>query len=62
MVMFKFFYDKTDEQPAYFLQVNPQNDMVSFDDFDMIEIAKKLFCTRIDKITDVQDYLNWWNA
>lgn len=60
MIMFKLFYNKDDNQPAYYLQCNPQNEMVSFDDYDIIEIAKKLSCSRIDKITDVKDFINWW--
>lgn len=60
MIMFKFFYGADDSQPAYYLQTNPQNRDVQFDDFLIVDIAKKLCCKRIDKITTCQDYLRWW--
>ena len=60
MIMFKFFYNIEDEQPAYYLQTNPQNPNVKFDDFWILDIALKLQCHRIDKITNAQDYLKWW--
>lgn len=60
MKMYKFFINKTDERPAYFLQVNPQNNEVEPDDFGIIEAAKILLCDRIDEITSEKDIVNWW--
>lgn len=60
MIMFKFFYNVDDSQPAYYLQINPQNPNVEFCDFSIVEIAIKLSCHRIDKITEVADILRWW--
>lgn len=60
MIMFKFFYRVDDSQPAYYLQTNPQNHEVEFDDFLIVDIAMKLQCKRIDKITNSADYLRWW--
>ena len=60
MKMYKFFLNIADEQPAYYLQVNPQNKEVDPDDFDIIQAAKILLCDRIDEITPEKDTQNWW--
>lgn len=62
MLMFKFFYGIDDSQPAFYLQSNPQNRDVYFDDFWIVDIAKRLRCKRIDKITNSAEYLRWWVA
>lgn len=59
MRMYKFYLNTTDEQPAYFLQVNPQNKEVDLDDFGIIEAAKILLCDRVDEISDEKDTINW---
>ena len=60
MKMYKFFLNKTDEKPAYYLQVNPNNKEVEPDDFGIIEAAKILLCDRIDEITPEKDTFCWW--
>lgn len=60
MIMFKFFYSVDDSQPAFFLNINPQNPDVQFEDSLIVEIAKKLRCQRVSKITERADWLFWW--
>lgn len=60
MIMYKLFIEIDDKQPAYFLQVNPQNRKVEVDETAVVHAAFVLDCHRIDKITEKQDFLHWW--
>lgn len=61
MKMYKFYFNINDDEPAYYLQLNPKNKEVDSDDWGIIEAAKILLCDRIDEITNEKDTINWWS-
>lgn len=58
--MYKLFLEIDDKQPAYFLQVNPQQHKTKVSETAIVHVAFILDCHRIDKITEKQDFLHWW--
>lgn len=60
MTMYKLFLEINDNQPAYYLQVNPQQHKTKVDETAVVQVAFMLDCKRIDKITDKKDFLHWW--
>ena len=60
MRMFKLYLKVDDEQPTFYLQVNPQAPEYHFYHNQIALVAKDLGCRRIDEITPEKDTRNWW--